>query len=165
MFSYLYFSSRRIENGHSEKVVLFHVILVSIRDKEHAATMMFKFLDIFTFICISVHGDWSPWAHWESCSVSCDVGVSKRHRTCTNPAPSVFGHYCIGDAMDFNICHQVPCNNITTAGNTKQFSSANYITRDATQNFLSCIFRPCHSTWTRALGYLRCNTFFCCHVT
>ena len=68
----------------------------------------------FVSFFISVHGGWSSWAGWEACSVSCDEGVKKRHRTCTSPAPTVFGHYCIGDSVDFDICHEQPCNNITT---------------------------------------------------
>ena len=45
--------------------------------------------------------------------MSCGEGVKKKHRTCSNPAPSVYGHYCIGDAVDFDICHEQPCNNMT----------------------------------------------------
>ena len=66
---------------------------------------------------IPVHGEWSGWAPWEGCSVSCDVGVKKRHRTCTNPVPSIYGHNCIGDAAEYNICHQPACSDITTTGN------------------------------------------------
>ena len=68
-------------------------------------------------LIIPVHGEWSGWAPWEGCSVSCDIGVKKRHRTCTNPVPSIYGHNCIGDAAEYNICRQPACSNIATTGN------------------------------------------------
>ena len=61
----------------------------------------------------TVHGEWSTWAPWEECSVSCYEGVKKRHRTCTNPAPSLYGHNCIGDPVEFNICNEQPCPGIS----------------------------------------------------
>ena len=70
----------------------------------------------YVILIISVHGGWSVWAPWEGCSVSCDVGVRKRHRTCTNPAPSIYGHNCIGDAAEYDACHQPACSNVTTTG-------------------------------------------------
>ncbi|XP_060593958.1 A disintegrin and metalloproteinase with thrombospondin motifs adt-1-like [Ruditapes philippinarum] len=58
-----------------------------------------------------VHGGWTTWAEWEVCSVTCDIGVQKRHRKCTNPVPSRFGDHCFGDPIDVRICEQGPCAN------------------------------------------------------
>ena len=45
-------------------------------------------------------------------------GVSKRHRICTNPTPSLYGHYCIGDPVEYGICSGKMCINMTSKGNT-----------------------------------------------
>ena len=57
----------------------------------------------------TVHGGWSVWASWETCPVTCGVGIQKRHRTCTNPSPLRHGNHCFGDTMDVQICEQTPC--------------------------------------------------------
>ncbi|XP_053378626.1 coadhesin-like [Mercenaria mercenaria] len=58
-----------------------------------------------------VHGGWTKWSDWETCSVSCDTGIQKRHRNCTNPYPSRFGNHCFGDAVDDRLCMPGPCAN------------------------------------------------------
>ena len=73
------------------------------------------------------HGGWSYWAAWEACSVSCGEGVAQRHRTCTNPAPSLYGHFCLGDSMQYDICHENACSNITKHTNSSQTGSCHDI--------------------------------------
>ncbi|XP_045163580.2 coadhesin-like [Mercenaria mercenaria] len=58
-----------------------------------------------------VHGGWTKWSDWETCSVSCDTGIQKRHRNCTNPYPSRFGDHCFGDPVDDRLCMPGPCAN------------------------------------------------------
>ncbi|XP_053385396.1 uncharacterized protein LOC123537769 [Mercenaria mercenaria] len=55
------------------------------------------------------HGGWTDWTDWGTCSVTCGIGVQKRHRTCTNPSPLRYGDHCFGDTMDVNICVKDPC--------------------------------------------------------
>ncbi|XP_060604031.1 thrombospondin-1-like [Ruditapes philippinarum] len=56
-----------------------------------------------------VHGGWAGWSSWESCPVTCDIGIQKRHRTCTNPSPLRHGNHCFGESMDVKLCKQKPC--------------------------------------------------------
>ncbi|XP_045179462.1 A disintegrin and metalloproteinase with thrombospondin motifs adt-1-like [Mercenaria mercenaria] len=58
-----------------------------------------------------VHGGWTKWQDWETCSVSCDIGIQRHHRTCTNPVPDRFGDNCYGDTMDVKLCFPGPCAN------------------------------------------------------
>lgn len=56
-----------------------------------------------------VHGGWSLWSDWGSCSVSCDVGMQRRDRSCNNPYPARNGYHCFGDSRDDRICMSVAC--------------------------------------------------------
>ncbi|XP_052813120.1 thrombospondin-2-like [Mya arenaria] len=56
-----------------------------------------------------VHGGWSTWLSWQPCSMTCDVGLQRRDRTCTNPAPSLFGDHCFGDSHEDRLCNEGPC--------------------------------------------------------
>ncbi|XP_053390928.1 A disintegrin and metalloproteinase with thrombospondin motifs adt-1-like [Mercenaria mercenaria] len=58
-----------------------------------------------------VHGQWSEWASWEACSTTCDVGIERRQRSCTNPAPSRFGDHCFGLNVDDRLCMPGACSN------------------------------------------------------
>ena len=65
---------------------------------------------LFTSIFSSaVNGGWSGWGIWESCSVTCDMGIQKRHRSCSNPFPSALGLHCFGEAIDVRICRPGAC--------------------------------------------------------
>jgi hypothetical protein len=56
-----------------------------------------------------VHGGWSNWLPWGSCSKECGGGSKSRTRTCDNPFPSNDGNQCVGDAMEFDDCNTAPC--------------------------------------------------------
>lgn len=56
-----------------------------------------------------VHGGWSTWSQWGSCSVTCDVGMQRRDRSCSNPYPSLSGDHCFGDSRDDRICLAGAC--------------------------------------------------------
>ncbi|XP_062570988.1 hemicentin-1-like isoform X1 [Saccostrea cucullata] len=56
-----------------------------------------------------VHGNWAGWESWGACSVSCGVGLQKRFRTCSNPAPSINGRPCIGSGEDSQQCNRPQC--------------------------------------------------------
>ncbi|XP_053385659.1 uncharacterized protein LOC123538853 [Mercenaria mercenaria] len=58
-----------------------------------------------------VHGGWSTWSDWGSCSSTCDFGIQTRDRSCSNPYPSLFGNHCFGESRDDRICLQQPCAN------------------------------------------------------
>ncbi|XP_053386275.1 semaphorin-5A-like [Mercenaria mercenaria] len=56
-----------------------------------------------------VNGGWSAWSSWASCSVSCDVGIQHRNRSCSNPYPSGTGHHCFGESEEDRICLAGAC--------------------------------------------------------
>ena len=57
-----------------------------------------------TGIPCPIHGNWSPWENWSLCSVSCGVGVKRKMRTCSNPAPMFGGEPCVGEFELFKDC-------------------------------------------------------------
>lgn len=58
-----------------------------------------------------IHGKWSDWAGWSSCSLTCGAGVQTRDRKCNNPAPSHNGNFCTGDPYEIKPCiHGCPVN-------------------------------------------------------
>ncbi|XP_045179206.2 A disintegrin and metalloproteinase with thrombospondin motifs adt-1-like [Mercenaria mercenaria] len=58
-----------------------------------------------------VHGGWSDWSHWGECSATCDFGMQRRDRSCSNPYPSRFGDNCYGESRDDRFCMPGPCAN------------------------------------------------------
>ncbi|XP_052098830.1 thrombospondin-1-like [Mytilus californianus] len=59
-----------------------------------------------------VNGDWTDWATWGACSLTCDSGSGSqsRSRNCTNPAPANNGLDCSGDSTETQSCSStVPC--------------------------------------------------------
>ena len=51
-----------------------------------------------------VAGGWSPWGDFTACSKTCGIGIQRRSRTCTNPAPQYGGPDCQGLAEEIRKC-------------------------------------------------------------
>ncbi|TRZ02412.1 hypothetical protein DNTS_034467 [Danionella cerebrum] len=60
-------------------------------------------------LTVRVHGGFSEWMEWGSCSVSCGLGAQKRQRQCNNPFPANGGNPCTGLATDTRSCQGKPC--------------------------------------------------------
>ena len=58
-----------------------------------------------TLIPCAVHGGWSYWGAWSMCSATCENGLQKRSRTCTNPSPLYGGMLCSGPAKETRKCN------------------------------------------------------------
>eukprot|EP00111_Clytia_hemisphaerica_P009451 TCONS_00027721-protein len=56
-----------------------------------------------------VHGQWSRWTSWSSCSQSCGVGLRFRSRDCDSPRPGPRGRDCSGQRKEMDICSTQPC--------------------------------------------------------
>ncbi|KAL3870899.1 hypothetical protein ACJMK2_038930 [Sinanodonta woodiana] len=86
------------------------------------------------------HGGWSGWQAWGSCSSRCGVGLMKRYRQCNNPPPSLYGHYCIGDPYEYELCNGTICGEYTTAPSATRSSAASCVDTfdncDALENVL-----------------------------
>ncbi|XP_060893643.1 A disintegrin and metalloproteinase with thrombospondin motifs 13 [Labrus mixtus] len=58
---------------------------------------------------VVVHGSWSSWSEFTSCSRTCGGGVTHRTRKCNNPRPAFGGNDCTGPDIEAELCHQQPC--------------------------------------------------------
>ena len=58
-----------------------------------------------------VHGNYSSWSNFSSCSKSCGNGTNIRTRNCSNPTPQHGGNNCslIGPSVDVGACNVHPC--------------------------------------------------------
>ena len=56
-----------------------------------------------------VHGGWSTWGEFGPCSASCNGGLRRRFRTCTNPTPSPNGRPCARESEDTQTCNRKDC--------------------------------------------------------
>ncbi|XP_078334060.1 properdin-like [Crassostrea virginica] len=56
-----------------------------------------------------VDGSWTEWGSWSPCSKSCGQGIRDRTRSCSQPAPSNGGQYCVGSAANQEKCTLVQC--------------------------------------------------------
>ena len=57
------------------------------------------------FSHLTADGNWSPWGEWGSCSTTCGGGVTKRYRSCSDPAPADGGAECEGLAEELEVCN------------------------------------------------------------
>ncbi|XP_074525816.1 A disintegrin and metalloproteinase with thrombospondin motifs 13 [Halichoeres trimaculatus] len=58
---------------------------------------------------VLVHGSWSSWSEFTSCSRTCGGGVTHRTRKCNNPRPAFGGNDCEGPDIEAELCLQQPC--------------------------------------------------------
>ncbi|XP_013412332.1 signal peptide, CUB and EGF-like domain-containing protein 3 [Lingula anatina] len=65
-----------------------------------------------TELCIlkpcPIHGGWSSWGSWSSCTHFCGGGTRKRYRSCTNPTPQHGGNDCSTSILSHT--HTEQCN-------------------------------------------------------
>ena len=62
------------------------------------------------FCCFSsVHGDWTAWTEWTTCSKTCGAGTQTRERTCENPRPEHGGRPCEGPKEQARVCNARNC--------------------------------------------------------
>merc|ERR1712012_1168018 len=47
-------------------------------------------------IMCPIDGAWTPWSAWAGCSVTCELGIWGRSRSCTNPPAQYNGAPCTG---------------------------------------------------------------------
>ncbi|XP_038067052.1 A disintegrin and metalloproteinase with thrombospondin motifs 18-like [Patiria miniata] len=56
-----------------------------------------------------VHGNWSDYGDYSSCSRSCGGGVQQKERLCNNPEPQNGGRYCEGSSHIYRMCNIQKC--------------------------------------------------------
>ena len=56
-----------------------------------------------------VHGNWTDWTPFGTCSKTCGGGIKNRFRTCTNPKPQHGGRDCEGSLVESMDCNILPC--------------------------------------------------------
>ncbi|XP_072018875.1 cartilage intermediate layer protein 1-like [Amphiura filiformis] len=55
-----------------------------------------------------IYPEWSPWNPWTTCSVSCDIGIQYRFRTCSDLI-TTDSITCLGPATASQQCTETPC--------------------------------------------------------
>ncbi|PKU35186.1 disintegrin/metalloproteinase [Limosa lapponica baueri] len=66
-----------------------------------------------------VHGQWSGWSPFSSCSRSCGGGVVIRQRFCNNPRPAFGGQECQGSSIEVEMCNTQVRGEYVVAGKGK----------------------------------------------
>lgn len=61
------------------------------------------------FILSLVDGQWTSWAAWSECSVTCGGGESARTRSCSDPSPQYNGSKCAGQDKENKACNTNNC--------------------------------------------------------
>merc|ERR1719309_1791426 len=56
-----------------------------------------------------VHGGYSQWSKWTTCSKTCGSGKRARSRQCDNPKPQHGGNGCAGEPFQEEFCNQHNC--------------------------------------------------------
>nr|XP_035962212.1 hemicentin-1 isoform X2 [Halichoerus grypus] len=60
-------------------------------------------------VTVQVHGGYSQWSTWRTCSVTCGKGIQKRSRLCNNPSPANGGKPCQGSDSEMRNCQRKLC--------------------------------------------------------
>uniref|UniRef100_A0A668UA49 Peptidase M12B domain-containing protein n=1 Tax=Oreochromis aureus TaxID=47969 RepID=A0A668UA49_OREAU len=94
-----------------------------------------------------VHGSWSGWSEFSSCSRTCGGGVALRTRQCNNPRPAFGGNDCEGPDIEAELCNQQPC----------ERTQLNFMAEQCSQTDNHPLYLPPNSasfyTWIPALGF------------
>ncbi|XP_069787458.1 A disintegrin and metalloproteinase with thrombospondin motifs 13 isoform X2 [Narcine bancroftii] len=97
----------------------------------------------------AVHGVWSSWSPFSSCSRSCGGGVTLRQRYCNNPRPAFGGHKCKGTDMEAEMCNTEPCQGSQLDFMSSQCSETNSEPLNLTPRV------PVYYKWLPAVGYVK----------
>ncbi|XP_075572822.1 A disintegrin and metalloproteinase with thrombospondin motifs 13 [Pelecanus crispus] len=104
-----------------------------------------------------VHGQWSVWSPFSSCSRSCGGGVAIRQRFCNNPRPAFGGQECRGASSQVEMCNTQACLMTQQDFMAEQCAATNlkplYLTVEA----------PSFYTWTSAIGFAK-GDMLCKHM-
>ncbi|POI27930.1 hypothetical protein CIB84_008320 [Bambusicola thoracicus] len=96
-----------------------------------------------------VHGQWSSWSPFSSCSRSCGGGVQIRQRFCNNPRPAFGGKECQGASIQAEMCNAQACLMTQLDFMAEQCAATNlkplYLT----------VGVPSFYTWTSAVGFAK----------
>ncbi|KAM9391509.1 A disintegrin and metalloproteinase with thrombospondin motifs 13 [Pholidichthys leucotaenia] len=96
---------------------------------------------------VKVHGSWSSWSEYSSCSRTCGGGVTFRTRQCNNPRPAFGGTDCDGPDIEAELCHQQPC----------EQSQLDFMAEQCSQTDTHPLYlqpnSPSFYTWIPALGF------------
>ncbi|XP_064027482.1 A disintegrin and metalloproteinase with thrombospondin motifs 13 isoform X5 [Pogoniulus pusillus] len=96
-----------------------------------------------------VHGQWSAWSPFSSCSRSCGGGVVSRQRFCNNPRPAFGGQECPGASIQAEMCNLQACSRTQQDFMAEQCAATNvkplYVSGEA----------PAFYAWTSAVGFAK----------
>uniref|UniRef100_A0A4W6FPC0 ADAM metallopeptidase with thrombospondin type 1 motif, 13 n=1 Tax=Lates calcarifer TaxID=8187 RepID=A0A4W6FPC0_LATCA len=98
---------------------------------------------------VVVHGSWSSWSEFTTCSRTCGGGVTHRTRQCNNPRPAFGGNDCQGPDIEAELCHQQPCEHTQLDFMAEQCSQTNLHPLYLLPNTASFY------TWIPAVGFIQ----------
>ncbi|OWF44661.1 SCO-spondin-like [Mizuhopecten yessoensis] len=95
----------------------------------------------------AVHGQWSSWGSFGTCSTTCGGGLKNRYRTCTNPAPAHGGNSCPNSNLDSESCNTNACPIDGAWGSWSSYTSCSLTCKDygTTQTGTKSRTRSCNN--------------------
>uniref|UniRef100_A0A8C6ILI5 Uncharacterized protein n=1 Tax=Melopsittacus undulatus TaxID=13146 RepID=A0A8C6ILI5_MELUD len=104
-----------------------------------------------------VHGQWSGWSPFSSCSRSCGGGVVIRQRFCNNPRPAFGGQECRGASIQVEMCNTQACLMTQQDFMAEQCAATNL------KPLHLAVEAPSFYTWTSAVGFAK-GDMLCKHM-